>query len=915
MAMTTLILARVIRLELRLVALVLTLALTLSGRVAWGQGAWYEGFEGPQVSWQPAGGSGRFQTELHQRVRGEARTGDGCERLRVAASNATYIYFSHPIGRARVIDELAPSVQIRSDRAGLQIIARVVLPRTEDPRTGRPVTTLLAGSAYNLVGRWQQLRIDNLPQLLARQIRILRTQLGPNVDAREAYVDQVLLNVYGGPGVTNVWIDDLDLAGYVEAGPEAQSPTTTSTAASVPAATDASQGSPASAADALVPVQRGRIQLSGSILLAEGRPTFVRALQYQGEPLALVRQLGFNAVWLSQLPTTEMVDEARQQGLWIICPPPRQPVATGLSPADDAIPPIGPGYDRVLVWDLGGGLSNDRFPMIRQWAEQVRIADRRTARPLICRPESELRGYSRLADLLVIGRPPLGTSLELSDYGTWVRERPRLARPGTPIWTTVQTQPPPTLVGQWQVLGRGEPPPSTMSNEQIRLMAYTAITAGSRGLLFESHTPLGAEDPDTRQRAMMLELLNLELDLIEPWLAAGNFVASVTGSEAQVTAGVLQTERARLLVPLWSAPGAQFTPGQSAGNGVAFVVPGVPESSKAYLLIPGELQPLRHKRVTGGTRVVLDEFGLSAMVLLTQEPLIVTSLTRRAAQVGPRAAQLQRQLAAIKFEEVRQVSQRLAGAAPVVDTQVAGWLGMAERSLQQSQSLLGARQYPAAYLHAERAMRPLRMAERSHWQAAVNGLRSPIVSPAAVCFRTLPWHRELMARIGRSQPGENLLPEGQFEDLGSMLQAGWNHFQHPAQAVAGEANLAPAAAHSGRFGLRLVARPTDAEAAQALVESPPVWITSPAVSVEAGQLVVIHGWVQIPTPLTGSVDGLLVLDSVSGEPLAERIGETVGWQEFTLYRVAPQAGPMSLTFALSGLGEVWLDDVTIQPIR
>ena len=40
-------------------------------------------------------------------------------------------------------------------------------------------------------------------------------QLGPQVDDREAYLDAVLLNVYGGPGATNVWIDDLEVAGHV----------------------------------------------------------------------------------------------------------------------------------------------------------------------------------------------------------------------------------------------------------------------------------------------------------------------------------------------------------------------------------------------------------------------------------------------------------------------------------------------------------------------------------------------------------------------------------------------------------------------------------------------------------------------------------------------------------------------------
>ena len=91
--------------------------------------------------------------------------------------------------------------------------------------------------------------------------------------------------------------------------------------------------------------------------------------------------------------------------------------------------------------------------------------------------------------------------------------------------------------------------------------------------------------------------------------------------------------------------------------------------------------------------------------------------------------------------------------------------------------------------------------------------------------------------------------------------------------------------------------------------------TSPAVQVEAGQIVCIHGWVHVPAPITASTDGLLVVDSLSGEALADRIGQTKGWRQFALYRVAPQSGPMCVTFALSGIGEAWLDDVAIQVLE
>ena len=59
----------------------------------------------------------------------------------------------------------------------------------------------------------------------------------------------------------------------------------------------------------------------------------------------------------------------------------------------------------------------------------------------------------------------------------------------------------------------------------------------------------------------------------------------------------------------------------------------------------------------------------------------------------------------------------------------------------------------------------------------------------------------------------------------------------------------------------------------------------------------------------------MVVDSFAGEALADRIGQTNGWRQFALYRVAPQSGPMCVTFALSGLGEAWLDDVAIQVVE
>jgi hypothetical protein len=880
------------------------------------QTGWYEGFEAADTSWLPAGGNVRYEIRTHQRIRGQARTGDSCERIEIVGHGGTRAYLSHDIARARVIDELAVSVQVKSDRPGIQVFARVVLPRTTDPRTGDPLTALIAGSSYSSVGRWQQLWVEDLPTRLRRQTYVLRAQLGPDVDEREAYVDRVFLNVYGGPGVTTVWIDDLDVAGHIPA-PSA----TAGRRESRPGINSASQspGTQAgwrhheSESGGLARPDEDRVVLMNSVLVCGQRPVFPRIVRHQGEPLETLAQLGFNTVWLNRLPSTGTLEEARRSGLWLICPPPR-PSEAALAGNAAALAPLGSAFDRVLAWDMGSGLTQDQLPTTRRWAELVRAADRQTARPLVCRPSSQLRAYSRMAEgsmIILIGRDVVGTSLELADYGKWLRERPRLARPGTPWWTTVETQLAPSLREQLAALNSGSPPPTTLPPSQMRLAVYTAISSGARGLVFESRSSLDGADSETRRRRTVLELLNRELHLAEPWLAAGEFVDVVEGNEPGVVASVLQTKRARLLTAMSSAAGSQLVPGEPAADQISFVVPGVPEEYRCFLLSPGIMRPLRRTRQTGGVRVTLDDFSLTSLILLTGDPVLIGRLTRESANLSQRAAELQRELSAMELNRARHVASQMRPGDGNAGSS-SHWLTSAQKKLQWADGSFAGKDFGSSYLHAQQALSPLRLLQRWHWQAAVGALSSPVASPATVLFDTLPWHERLRRRLASSKFGPNRLAGGDFEDLEALLRAGWNYSPGAPAGIHPVADMAEVAAHSGKYGLRLAARANDDQARSAVLETPPIWMTSPAVPVESGTLVAIHGWVQIPTPITGGVDGLLIIDSLAGEPLAERIHQTQGWQEFLLYRTAPRSGRMTLTFVLSGLGEAWIDDVTIQ---
>ncbi len=74
----------------------------------------------------------------------------------------------------------------------------------------------------------------------------------------------------------------------------------------------------------------------------------------------------------------------------------------------------------------------------------------------------------------------------------------------------------------------------------------------------------------------------------------------------------------------------------------------------------------------------------------------------------------------------------------------------------------------------------------------------------------------------------------------------------------------------------------------------------------------IHGWANIIEPVECSLDGLMVFDSMAGPAFGTRLRQTDGWQEIQLFRVARADGTMHVTFALSGVGQALLDDVSVR---
>jgi hypothetical protein len=875
----------------------------------------HETFETATTTWQQNSADAQYRIAAHRRVLGEGRAGTNCEWLSITAGHGSYLYIAHPIRRCRIVSELLLSVGVKANRPGLQLLARVVLPHSLDAATGKPLVALVEGTAYKQAGGWEELRIDNFPQLVERQVRVLRARHGSQVDPRGAYIDVAVLNVYGGQGATQVWIDDLELQGAVEAD-------TAVTLASVAMESDAAGG------------QAGggpMVRLSGNILNIDGRPVLPRIIEHQGEGLAFLRQMGFNGVRLNVPPSAELLSEAEQAGMWIVGPPPAQLQA---SSNQANVPPgsMPAAYDRVLAWSLGQGLTARDFDRVAEIAQRIRLADRQRSRPLLYAPETELLQYSReLRDLLSAYRFPLATSLELNDYANWLRTRPQLARPGTAVWTVIQTQPAASLREQWSVLSGGTAT-GAIDADALRLLAFTAVAAGVRGIEFASHSRLDAADNATRLRGLTLSIINDELELIEPWAAAGSYVSTVDSNDPLVKAVSLQYESSRLLLATRIGRHAQFLPQHGEGDRVSFVVPGIPESHDIMELTSGGLRPLKHKRVTGGTLIALEDFDTMGLVLATPDPVVSNAISRRLAALVSRAAERRRELAARTAAVVESVERRLPADVRDEASTAALW-SVARGYLAEADKALTGGDRRAAYIAARRANAPLGQLQRQHWEHAFAASRPPTaaaasaeagndrqpastaLSPFLGSFGTLPEHWRLMAALRSTNEQGNRLQGGDFEDLPAMLTAGWRHFSHSLDGVVTVIEVVPGGTSKGRSCLRMEVRPAAGATPAALLETAPVWVTTPPVPLTAGTLVRIRGRVRVAAPIRGSVDGLMIIESLGGEALAERIGVTSGWQQFELYRAAPRDADLTVTIALTGFGEAMVDDLEIVPLQ
>lgn len=894
------------------------LAILAACSTAHGQGLHREGFDGAEPLWTRGPANVSFNEESHMLTQQFAHSLPNSEYIRIKAEPAgqinPYVYYTYATPQAPVNDDLTLNVWVRANRPGVQLLARLVLPRERNPNNlNEPLTALLRGESYSVGGGfWQPLELRKPVKQLKDEQQRLRAELKRDVNIDGAYIDRVILNVCAGPGLTEVWADDVTVGPVVEPKPvQSAGPPAGQNVALSNAGTPSSPPAIARRGGAMA------VEFNREQLRVGGKNVLFRGIRHTDTPLKALHDAGLNALFVTGAIDPALADEASREGMWLVptlAIDPNDPEAAGREAAKSAL------EDNVLFWYLGGDRRASDAPAIRKAALAVRSAD--PQRAIAADAWDGMWTFSRHVDLLSAHRFPLMTSLELPQYRDWLNQRRLLARNGTFFWTWVQTH-----LQDWFV--NAVLPEAADANkfdepigpqaEQIRLLTYLALSAGCRGLGFWSDRYL-TDNHQGRDRLLAIALLNQELAMLEPlFLGTVDSPLWIDTSVKEVKAAVIRCDRGLLVIPMWLGRGAQFVPGQSAVAKLTMTVPQTPVGAEPWIVTPAEVRTVSApKRVVGGTEITVTEFDTSAAIVFTSDMKLIEFWQTKVRSTVKLAAQYAYQLAAIEIEKVEKIQDQLASLAPAVPD-AKTLLDDARRRHKEAVAAWNRGDYRTAFRESLRAVRPVRILMRAQWESASKSLgpdAPPTASPYAVSFFTLPKHWKFRSELERCLPGGNAVPDGDFERA-DQLPDTWQLRQGTPEDLEAEAQVVGLAPHDGKRCLKLEVRMRAAPSktpTPSAIEPAYLGVTSPPVSYPPGTLVRITGWVKIDKPILASPDGALLFDSAGGEPLGIRLTSPTPWKHFILYRRVPANGQVQVTAALTGIGTVFFDDLKIEPL-
>jgi hypothetical protein len=337
--------------------------------------------------------------------------------------------------------------------------------------------------------------------------------------------------------------------------------------------------------------------------------------------------------------------------------------------------------------------------------------------------------------------------------------------------------------------------------------------------------PYPVLDPDPAERPTTANVNQKRMPLVHELAAKPGLHAAAIP---------LAERKGALILVADFAPDAQRQPSQMAYRDLV-ISPRVPQGVQFLEVSPGDARFLEQKtddRVPGGTRLTLQDFGMTTMILATSDMALCGRLQGYVQRIRPVAAPMAIRQAELQLAMVREGHERLKADGHGIRSEedltqrrkrgidarpndAEDLLERTEEFIKSARDAQEAQDYATAWAEARRAARPLRLLMAGYWQMAmaefsnavdesINGKKpkyppgairpypKPPVRvtaascPPAISFYTLPqmhiW-KDWVKGLEGYRFGPNRLPSGSFDDRDELTAAGWTDVSHQYEGV------------------------------------------------------------------------------------------------------------------------------------
>lgn len=844
--------------------------------------------------------------------------------------NASPVVLTATIEPSRLHYDFRATLQAESTVRGGRLALQILLPRQQDPRTGEPLVLYLTGGAIEAVESVQGLEVVVTKRNVDALLRRTRAELNrSDIRMQDALITGLAFLAEAVPG--EVWLDIGDAQfGPVIAPPESVRELIAAVHEDAVADSDDRTFAP-------LDVELGAIMLSG-------KPVVLRIIPDHQEHIEQLRELGVNAVWISDFDQSERSRELWEQRYAVLATPPHPRFQPGdFSTVLQSLPPLDQFCPHVSGWYYGTRVSPDDLPQLLAWSREVRSADRVHQRLQMADVTGSESAAAREIDLVGIGRHIVGREEGFGALRNLLLHRQKVAGQLSFPWTWIQTEP---SLSQQEWRQDGQQP--LLEPEQVQHQVYAALSAGYRGLGYWKTRRLQPDQPHDREISLAIELANLEISLLEPFLARGRregylalqtpaspdttptrgrspstLALSLNGTPSGVTvtgldspaghdAAVISSPGATLILAVAWDEVSQFVPAPMYEREVNMIV-AASETASAWQISTSGVQSLPREVTAGGLAIRIRDFDRSAAVIVTSDTGIIRGLEQRIQAMSANAAAKSLELASLKYvrvlgtiEMLREMHSVPAGADRL--------LAAAREALDRGSYERKTNDFREAALLAADALRNLRVLQHLCWKDAAAELTAPTASPHAISFATLPDHWRLLQtlRDQQAQITENLLADGSFDSQKSPFQQGWTR-QAGGESIFCTTGDLITGGNGGRL-LRLAAWYANATVQSGTRDDIiPLTASTPAIPVTAGDVMLVRGKIRRGLAVTpGSRRPLMIHDSELGPDLALRPELRTDWAPFEMIRPIAKDGQFRVSLSLIGQAEIHLDDIEIR---